>query len=112
MIPLNYETVSEAVNKLQERGYLANFSVLAEKECLVFHKTTVQLSPNEFEIDEIYRFEGNTDPGDEMIVFAVSSIEHNMKGVVVNAFGMYSDSLPYKMIEKLKMRKKSDYGLI
>lgn len=104
MIPLNYDTVTEAVNQLQERGYTSNLSVLAEKECLLCHKTSIQLSPSEFEIDEIYRFEGNTDPGDEMIVFAVSSKKHDIKGVVVNAFGMYSDGIQSRMIEKLKMR--------
>lgn len=104
MIPINYETVSEAVNQLQVRGYNSNLSVLAEKDGLVCHNTAMQLSPAEFEIDEIYRFEGITDPGDEMIVFAVSSKKHDIKGVVVDAFGVYSDGIQSGMIEKLKKR--------
>ena len=97
----NYETVSEAVNDLNKRGYVTDFSILVEKECLICNKTAAQLSPDEFEIDEIYRFEGMTDPGDEMIVFAISAIKHNMKGIVVNAFGVYSDSVTSKIIEQL-----------
>ena len=50
-----------------------------------------ELAPEEFEIDEVYRFEGITDPGDEMIVFAISSVHHDLKGLVVNAYGMYAD---------------------
>jgi len=98
----NYDTVSEAVNDLVKRGYTTDFSMVVEKECLMCNKTATQLSPDEFEIDEIYRFEGMTDPGDEMIVFAVSSIKHNMKGVVVNAYGAYSDSSSSKIVERLK----------
>ncbi|MCC6684767.1 MAG: phosphoribosylpyrophosphate synthetase [Bacteroidia bacterium] len=97
-----YATVSEAINDLARRGYTTDFELLAEKECLTCHKTSINLSPDEFEIDEIYRFEGDTDPGDEMIVFAISAKKHNVKGIVVNAYGMYSDTATSKIIERLK----------
>lgn len=98
----NYETVSEALTDLIKRGYTTDFSILIQKECLVYNKTAKELSPNEFEIDEIYRFEGSSDPGDEMIIFAISSSKYNIKGVVVNAYGMYSDSMSSKIVERLK----------
>ena len=60
-----------------------------------------QLSSNDFEIDETYRFEGNTDPGDEMILFAISSPKHKIKGTLLNAYGLYSDSATTKIVEKL-----------
>lgn len=97
-----YETVSEAINDLTKRGYTTDFKILTETECLICNKTSVQLSPDEFEIDETYRFEGSTDPGDEMIVFAISSLKHNVKGIVVNAYGMYSDSATSKIVERLR----------
>ena len=97
-----YETVSEAVNDLYKRGYVTDFKIHTEQECLVWNKTSTQLSPDEFEIDETYRFEGETDPGDEMIVFAISSKKHNIKGVVINAYGVYSDSSTSKIVERLK----------
>lgn len=98
----NYDTVSEAVNDLIKRGYTTDFSIHPEQDCLVCNTTGVSLSPEEFEIDETHRFEGNTDPGDEMIVFAISSKKHNIKGTVVNAYGMYSDSRISKLVERLK----------
>lgn len=101
-ITRNYETVSEATNDLIKRGYTSDFSILTEEECLRCNKTAKQLSPDEFEIDETYRFEGNTDPGDEMIVFAISSKINNLKGIIINAFGMYSDSASSKLVERLK----------
>lgn len=98
----SYQTVSEAMNELAKRGYTTDFSILIEKECLVCNQTAQQLDPDEFEIDEIYRFEGNTDPGDEMIVYAISSIKHTLKGIVVNAYGVYSDSSVSKIVAKLQ----------
>jgi hypothetical protein len=101
MIPSQYDTVSEAVNDLQKRGYTTNFSLWAEKGCLICQNPSLELSPDEFEIDEIYRFEGMTDPGDEMIVMAISSEQHGVKGVTVNAFGAYSDSAISKITSRL-----------
>ncbi|WP_369764919.1 phosphoribosylpyrophosphate synthetase [Flavobacterium sp. WC2429] len=98
---INYDTVSEAINELAKRGYTTDFEIFKDLDCLVCKKTAKQLSPDEFEIDETYRFEGDSDPGDEMIVFAISSKEHNVKGIVVNAYGMYGDPSTSKIVELL-----------
>lgn len=98
----SYDTVSEAVNDLIQRGYITDFELMTETECLVCHQSSTSLSPEEFTIDEIHRFEGDTDPGDEMIVYAISSEEYGLKGVVINAYGMYSDAATSKIVEKLK----------
>lgn len=103
MEPLrNYDTVTEAVNDLMHRGYTTDFELQAGADCLQCNKSSTQLLPDDFEIDELYRFEGDTDPGDEMIVFAISSHKHNMKGLVVNAYGMYADTDNSKIVSLLK----------
>lgn len=96
-----YATVSEAINGLIANGYTTDFNIHTEDDCLVCQESMAQLSPEEFEIDETFRFEGQTDPGDEMIVYAISSIKNNMKGIVVNAYGMYADDATSKIIERL-----------
>ena len=98
----DYETVTEALADLHTRGYTTDFKILAEKECLYCEKDSTQLSPEEFQIDETYRFEGMTDPGDEMVVFAISAIKHNLKGFVVNAYGMYGSVATSKIVQRLK----------
>lgn len=102
----NYDTVSEAVNDLVKRGYTTDFNIHPEGDSLVCSKNEKSLAPEEFEIDEIHRFEGMTDPGDEMIVFAISSKKHNVKGIVVNAYGIYSDSGAAKMVKYLSEHLK------
>src|SRR5580698_1014572 len=95
-----YETMNEAVNDLMKRGYEHDFNI--EDDSILLKKNDLRLSPEEFEIDEIYRFEGETDPGDENIVYAISSKSRNMKGILVNAYGTYSDGNAYKVISRLK----------
>lgn len=96
-----YETVTQAVSGLAERGYTANFNLSAGYLSAVDHE--VNLDPHEFNIDEVHRFEGETDPGDEMVVYAISADSRGIKGVLVNAFGVYSDQISDELMAKLKL---------
>lgn len=97
----SYDTVSEAMADLKKLGYTIDFSILTDEQCLKCHLTATVLSPDEFEIDHFYRFEGDSDPGDSMIVYAISSKNNNLKGIVINAYGLYSDNASSAIVKKL-----------
>ena len=97
----SYDTVTEAMTDLKKLGYTIDFSIVTEKECLVCHRTETELSPDDFKIDSFYRFEGDSDPGDEMIVYAISSNKNNLKGIVVSAYGIYADNGSSAIVKKL-----------
>jgi hypothetical protein len=67
----------------------------------------VSLSPHEFEIVEVHRYEGNSDPGDEEVVYAIES-KHGHKGILVDAFGVYSGEVSTELLEKLSMKQPSN----
>jgi hypothetical protein len=97
-----YETVTEALRGLRQRGYLIDFNLEPDRiSCPV---TAISLLPADFEITEVYRFEGNSDPADEAIVYAIES-RSGQKGVLVNGFGPSADEVGEEMIEKLKVRR-------
>lgn len=96
-----YDTVSEAVNDLIKRGYTSNFSINENGASLICSDHRICLSAEDFSIDEIYRFEGATDPDDEMIVFAISAQRLGIKGIVVNAYGVYADAAAAKIVQFL-----------
>jgi len=98
--PYNYDTLSEAVNDLIRRGYTADFLIINEKDCLICNN--LELSPEEFVIDEVHRFEGMTDPADESIIFAISSSVHNLKGLVINSYGADFGYRSSKLVEHLR----------
>ena len=93
-----YDTVSAAVNGLKKRGFNTDFNLT--ENCIVCHQD--KFDPADFEIVEVYRFEGNTDPADEAIVYGIES-KTGLKGVLVNAYGPYSDSMSADMAAKLKI---------
>jgi len=94
----NYETLSEAINALEHRGYTHNFQVKSKENTT---DGVTPLTPEEFKIDEIHRFEGMNDPGDSDILYAISSRHSNVRGLLVNAYGAYSDTDTNKLINQL-----------
>jgi quercetin dioxygenase-like cupin family protein len=96
-------TISEVLNQLKERGYTTDFNL--GDNCLICHGNSLQLHPDEFVVDKHYRFEGATDPGDQAIVYAISSLKGGEKGVLVNGYGIYSDSMTDEMVNALKTRE-------
>jgi len=96
----SFGTVSETVNGLIKSGYTLDLN--SQEECSVCHQTNIMLSPQEFTIDKVYRFEGASNPDDEAIVYAISSAKFDVKGVLVNGYGISDDAVASKLVEKLQ----------
>ncbi len=97
-----YETLSEAINELSKKGYTYNFNL--KHDCIYCADNDMQLEPDEFEIDEVHRFQQMSDVDDESILYAISSMQNNIKGLLVNAYGIYADTASAKLIEKLNSK--------
>ena len=95
-----YDTVTEAIKGLKTRGFTVDFNL--HENCLVCHAE--KFDPKDFEIVEVYRFEGNSDPSDEAVVYGIESIT-GMKGVLVNGYGISADSLSSDMAKKLSVHR-------
>ncbi len=96
----SYETLSEALNDLAKRGYTHNFNI--ECDSIKCASLELKLNPDDFEITEFYRFEGDSNPDDQEIVYAIES-KDGIKGTLVNAYGIYSDEISGEMVKKLKV---------
>jgi hypothetical protein len=94
-----YTTLSEAVNDLQLRGYTDDLQFGGH--CLVCSTKNSTLDPAQFEIDEFHRFEGLNDPDDQSIVYAISSKDHLIKGILVNAYGPDASGMTQELVRKL-----------
>lgn len=101
MLKESYGTLSETIRALNEVGYTLDFNI--HEECLVCNITNVQLSPDDFKVDKFYRFEGMSDPEDQCILYAISSPTFNVRGLLVNAYGMDADDYSSKLVSKLKV---------
>lgn len=98
----SYGTLAETINGLKKDGYTLDFNI--RKDCLICNEDTALL-PEEFEIDKVYRFEGDSNPDDEAIVFAISSPKFGVKGILVNGYGIYAEEASAELVEKLNRHK-------
>ncbi len=96
-----YDTLSEATNDLKARGYKIDFNL--KENCIICNDE--KFHPGDFTITEMYRFEGDTDPADEAVVYAIES-NTGLKGILVNGYGIYADAMSDEMIKKLSFHKK------
>jgi hypothetical protein len=83
-----YGTVTEALADLARRGFIANFEYLDGALTAVDSGRT--FGAEELTIVEHHRFEGASDPEDMAVVYAIESRD-GVRGVVVDAFGVYAD---------------------
>jgi hypothetical protein len=97
-------TITEVITFLRGQGYTDDFNL--EKNCLSCREDHYRVFHNEFVIDRVFRFEGDTDPADEATVYAISSPVHDIKGILVNGAGIYTDEITDEMLNTLKINRK------
>lgn len=81
----HYATISEAIEQLRKQGFTLDFN-LKENRLKVNEQ---DYSADEFEIVDLYRYEGPSDPADEAAVYALAS-PSGVKGVLVTGYGATS----------------------
>lgn len=96
----HYATVSEAIEQLRQKGFTLDFNL--KENCIVCHPEKFNI--NEFEIVDVYRYEGDTDPADEASVYAIES-KSGLKGVLVTGYGISTDEMSAQLLQKLKEHK-------
>ena len=93
-----YDTVSAAIKGLRERGYTKDFNL--KENCIICDDQ--KFHPEDFEIVEVYRFEGDTDPADEAVVYAIESKKGD-RGVLVSGYGISADEMGAELAKKLSI---------
>ncbi len=76
----HYASVSKALDELNENGFNYDFNL---------HEEDIAKNPHKYEIKHIYRYEGESNPDDEAIVFGIQS-KSGKKGVYVAGFAANS----------------------
>jgi hypothetical protein len=66
----HYSTVSEALDELNELGFTYDYNI---------HQSDIINKPTEHQVKHVYRYEGNSDPGDSVIVYGIASSDGKKK---------------------------------
>lgn len=93
----HYATVSKALEELAEKGFTVDFNI---------QENRIINSPDDFEIVHVYRYEGESDPGDEATVFGVKS-STGERGVFVAGLSTFADNSAAMVLNELSIRGRN-----
>lgn len=85
-----------------EEGYEEDFNLLDEYLEIKNKKEKFEIS--EFTVDEVYRFEGPSNPSDNSILYAITT-SNGRKGVLVDGYGISSGQISDEMMQKLNLKR-------
>ena len=96
-----YDNFVKGLNDLRKQGYEEDFNL--KENCLECIYGQYKVFHNEFEIDKWFRIEGaDSSAENSSIPYTISSEKYGLKGTMVNAYGVYSNSNANEMLSKLK----------
>lgn len=100
----NMTEEERVLNMLEEQGYTDEYRVEKGKLCSI--KTKSKYKPSEVKVANFYRFEGISDPEDMSIVYALETSDGS-KGILTDAYGVYSDDETSEFLKEVEMNKKT-----
>lgn len=95
-------TLSQTLNMLlTEEGYEEDFNLLDEK--LKSPEEREKFLSQDFIVDEVYRFEGPSNPGDEATLYAITT-SSGRKGVLLDGYNYSSGQISEELLKKLDLK--------
>jgi hypothetical protein len=95
----SYHNKTEAIIDLQERGYIYDF--ILQKENIYCVQQGELFCPDAFEIMEAYRIDGKKRMRDNYIVYAVWSLNSDLKGILMTPYSILLKGLSVHLWSKL-----------
>lgn len=100
------QTLIEALQQAKQEGYREDYNLKFLRKDV--SKDRMEEKILDFcahhRIDKVFRVDEQTDPADQCVVYAISS-EHGEKGILLNGYGPYSDSLVNQVTEHLDSKR-------
>ena len=92
-------TMTSVTNKVVKDGYTAQFKVTNQGLFSMSNEQTYK--PGEVKVINFYRFEGQSDPGDNSILYVLETSD-GLKGTLVDAYGAYADEKVNKFMAEVE----------
>ncbi len=84
------KSLYSCLNRMIGDGYTENFKPTTKG--LLSNKTNRIYRPHEIKIVNSFRFEGNSNPEDNVVMYIIETSD-GLKGTLVNSYGTFSDSI-------------------
>ena len=97
------KSLATCLRKMLEEGYTEDFQITEQGlESLRKH---YNYSPEQIEIVNFFRFEGESDPDDNAILYVIETND-GTKGTLIDAYGVYNDPKISRFMKDVEIIKK------
>ena len=96
----SYDTLIEAIQDLQKEGYTYDFNLM--DHFISCAEISTSFGPDDFNVNEVFRFEGMSNPSDNSILYAIETLT-GVKGLLVDSYGVYSGEVSEELLQKLNI---------
>lgn len=97
------KTLSDVMNKLKEEGFKHEFVI--NDNGLTSEGSPFYYVPEQVRVIDFYRFEGESDPADSSILYALENSDGE-KGVLSDSYGPYGDEKISSFIRQVEEIQK------
>lgn len=102
------ETLTQAIARLERAGFRESFQ--AREGVLYGLKDDRPYDPADLVVSEVVRFEGESDPGDSTVLFALQNRDESALGTFVAGYGASADADSAAVVSKLEANPTSSPG--
>lgn len=98
------KSMATCLNRIAAEGYTEDFKVTEEGlESLT--QSAHRYQPDEIDVINFFRFEGESDPDDSAILYLIEAAD-GTKGTLIDSYGIYNDSGISRFMQEVKSIKK------
>ena len=94
-------TLVYAEKKLTQEGFTQNFQVTDGRLHTLSTESAKSYAPDEVTIVDFYRFEGESNPDDMSILYAIQAND-GIRGTISTAYGVYADTNTDDFLKKVE----------
>ena len=98
-------TLTDRTNKAVKDGYIDNMKVT--RQGLYSTEKDKTYTPTEVKVIDFFRFEGQSDPADNAILYIIETTD-GARGTLVDAYGTYADEHVNKFMTEVEEINKKE----
>ena len=102
----NMKTITEIMESLKKQGFIYDFHVKEGK--VVNPETNEKFLPEDLIIENVYRYEGDSNPDDSAILYALTA-KSGTRGILIDSYGAYADPKITELISGIPVREDHEY---
>jgi hypothetical protein len=97
------KSLATCLNRMVMKGYTEDFKIGDHGLEALTHHNSYQ--PEQIQVVNFYRFEGESDPDDNAILYVIETND-GIKGTLVDAYGVYNDAKVSKFMSDVQSIQK------